>query len=130
MEPLIFRDIFIFRTLGTFVNAWSLRRLGCNAELIVDEFGEKLLEELDYVQEARNILVGGSALSVGPARCVLGVGSRAGCGGQRVLEELGCVQGGAQHPGGYSGERGTARGVVCLGERLLQELGVRLLAPS
>jgi hypothetical protein len=35
----------------------SLRRLGCNAELIVDEFGEKLLEELDYVQEARNILV-------------------------------------------------------------------------
>jgi hypothetical protein len=22
--------------------------LGCNAELIVDEFGEKLLEELDY----------------------------------------------------------------------------------
>lgn len=28
----------------------SLRRLGCNAELIVDEFGEKLLEELDYVQ--------------------------------------------------------------------------------
>jgi hypothetical protein len=35
----------------------SLRRLGCNAELIVDEFGEKLLEELDYVQEARNIQV-------------------------------------------------------------------------
>lgn len=56
VEPLIFRDIFIFRTLGSFVNAWSLRRLGCNAELIVDEFGEKLLEELDYVQEARNIL--------------------------------------------------------------------------
>ena len=22
VEPLIFRDIFIFRTLGTFVNAW------------------------------------------------------------------------------------------------------------
>ncbi|PRW32613.1 putative aarF domain-containing kinase chloroplastic isoform A [Chlorella sorokiniana] len=56
VEPLIFRDIFLFRTLGTFVNAWSLQRLGCNAELIVDEFGEKLLEELDYVQEARNIL--------------------------------------------------------------------------
>ena len=28
-----------------------MRRLGCNAQLIVDEFGEKLLEELDYVQE-------------------------------------------------------------------------------
>jgi hypothetical protein len=31
-----------FRTLA------SLQKLGCNAELIVDEFGEKLLEELDY----------------------------------------------------------------------------------
>jgi len=28
----------------------SLQRLGCNAELVVDEFGEKLLEELDYMQ--------------------------------------------------------------------------------
>lgn len=27
-----------------------LQRLGCNAELVVDEFGEKLLEELDYMQ--------------------------------------------------------------------------------
>lgn len=25
-----------------------MQKLGCNAELIVDEFGEKLLEELDY----------------------------------------------------------------------------------
>lgn len=33
-------------------------RLGCNSELILDEFGEKLLEELDYQQEARNIEVG------------------------------------------------------------------------
>lgn len=32
-------------------------RLGCNSELILDEFGEKLLEELDYQQEARNIEV-------------------------------------------------------------------------
>ena len=32
-------------------------RLGCNCELILDEFGEKLLEELDYAQEARNIQV-------------------------------------------------------------------------
>ena len=34
---------------------FSMQKLGCNAELIVDEFGEKLLEELDYAQEARNI---------------------------------------------------------------------------
>ena len=38
---------------GCYVQA----RLGCNSELILDEFGEKLLEELDYQQEARNIEV-------------------------------------------------------------------------
>jgi hypothetical protein len=37
------------------------QRLGCNAELIVDEFGEKLLEELDYLQVGR--LVCGGTLS-------------------------------------------------------------------
>ena len=38
-----------------FVTPFAMRKLGCNAELIVDEFGGKLLEELDYAQEARNI---------------------------------------------------------------------------
>ena len=42
------------RLSGWYVQA----RLGCNSELILDEFGEKLLEELDYQQEARNIEVG------------------------------------------------------------------------
>ena len=37
--------------------SFARRKLGCNAQLIVDEFGEKLLEELDYLQEARNIQV-------------------------------------------------------------------------
>ena len=55
VEPVIFRDLFIFRALAGVLNPWALKRLGCNAELIVDEFGEKLLEELDYVQEARNL---------------------------------------------------------------------------
>lgn len=54
VEPVILRDLFIFRVLAGLANSWALDRLGCNAELIVDEFGEKLLEELDYVQEARN----------------------------------------------------------------------------
>lgn len=31
------------------------KRLGCNAALIIDEFGEKLLEECDYQLEATNI---------------------------------------------------------------------------
>lgn len=39
------------------VCSFSQKKLGCNAQLIVDEFGEKLLEELDYLQEARNIQV-------------------------------------------------------------------------
>ena len=59
VEPIIFRDLFIFRQLARFVTPFSMRKLGCNAELIVDEFGVKLLEELDYAQEARNIEVGG-----------------------------------------------------------------------
>jgi predicted unusual protein kinase regulating ubiquinone biosynthesis (AarF/ABC1/UbiB family) len=50
VEPVIFRDLVIFRALGALVNTVARRRLGCNAELIVDEFGEKLLEELDYLQ--------------------------------------------------------------------------------
>ncbi|CAN1341427.1 Protein ACTIVITY OF BC1 COMPLEX KINASE 1, chloroplastic [Linum perenne] len=55
IEPIIYRDLFLFRTLASFLNRISLQKLGCNAELIVDEFGEKLLEELDYTLEARNI---------------------------------------------------------------------------
>jgi len=55
VEPTILRDLFIFRTLASFFDAFARRRLGCKPELIVDEFGEKLLEELDYTQEARNI---------------------------------------------------------------------------
>lgn len=55
VEPIIFRDLFIFRLIGQMLTPLALQRLGCDAELIVDEFGEKLLEELDYVQEARNI---------------------------------------------------------------------------
>ncbi|KAI4316230.1 hypothetical protein L6164_024229 [Bauhinia variegata] len=55
IEPIIYRDLFLFRTLASFLNDISMQKLGCNAELIVDEFGEKLLEELDYTLEARNI---------------------------------------------------------------------------
>ena len=57
VEPVVLRDLYIFRNLAGYVNSFARQRLGCNAELIVDEFGEKLLEELDYRQEARNIAV-------------------------------------------------------------------------
>lgn len=52
---IMIRDIFVFRLFGTLLDNLAMQRLGCSAELIVDEFGEKLLEELDYIQEARNI---------------------------------------------------------------------------
>jgi len=55
VEPLIYRDLFIFRKIAGLFNWYSLKQLGCNAQLVVDEFGEKLLEELDYTQEMRNI---------------------------------------------------------------------------
>lgn len=48
IEPIIYRDLFLFRNLASLLNFYSVKKLGCNAELIVDEFGEKLLEELDY----------------------------------------------------------------------------------
>lgn len=57
VEPVIVRDLFIFRIIAKYINSLARQRLGCNAELIVDEFGEKLMEELDYQQEARNIAV-------------------------------------------------------------------------
>jgi ABC1 atypical kinase-like domain len=31
VEPIIFRDLFIFRLLAWFVTPFALRRLGCNA---------------------------------------------------------------------------------------------------
>mmetsp|Transcript_32238 Transcript_32238/g.44976 ORF Transcript_32238/g.44976 Transcript_32238/m.44976 type:complete len:465 (+) Transcript_32238:2-1396(+) len=55
VEPNLYRDLYIFRSLAGLINGWSMRQLGCNAQLIIDEFGEKLLEELDYDQECRNI---------------------------------------------------------------------------
>lgn len=55
VEPNIWRDLYLFRALGQLMNGYTVNNLGCNARLIVDEFGRKLLEELDFVQEARNI---------------------------------------------------------------------------
>jgi predicted unusual protein kinase regulating ubiquinone biosynthesis (AarF/ABC1/UbiB family) len=55
IEPIIKADLCIFRSLAYYINPISQRRLGTSAELIVDEFGEKMLEELDYNLEARSM---------------------------------------------------------------------------
>ena len=57
VQPVIIQDLFIFRAIAKLANSFARKRLGTNAELILDEFAEKLLEELDYRQEARNIEV-------------------------------------------------------------------------
>ena len=40
VAPTIMRDLLIFRSLAWLINPLSVSRLGCNAELIVDEFGQ------------------------------------------------------------------------------------------
>ncbi|KAI4337410.1 hypothetical protein L6164_015832 [Bauhinia variegata] len=47
-EPIIYRDLFLFCTLASSLSDIIIQKLRCNVELIVDEFGKKLLEELDY----------------------------------------------------------------------------------
>ncbi len=70
VEPVIFRDLVIFRALGALVNTVSRQRLGCNAELIVDEFGEKLLEELDYLQVGGRLRLAFAVCGDGQGACV------------------------------------------------------------
>lgn len=55
IEPVIYRDLWLVRSLSFIVNAAARKRLGCSATVIVDEFGEKILQELDYNLEAMNL---------------------------------------------------------------------------
>ena len=49
-------DLFLLRAAALkFFDEYSTANLGCSSALLVDEFAEKLLEELDFVQEARNL---------------------------------------------------------------------------
>ena len=43
IEPVVFRDLWLLRQLSFLVNAVAIRRLGCNATLIIDEFGKGTL---------------------------------------------------------------------------------------
>eukprot|EP00238_Polyblepharides_amylifera_P002335 CAMPEP_0196592738 /NCGR_PEP_ID=MMETSP1081-20130531/73651_1 /TAXON_ID=36882 /ORGANISM="Pyramimonas amylifera, Strain CCMP720" /LENGTH=579 /DNA_ID=CAMNT_0041916513 /DNA_START=382 /DNA_END=2121 /DNA_ORIENTATION=- len=55
LEPVINQDLIMFRFLAFFVDDYARKNLGTSAQLVLDEFGQKLLEELDYQQEARNL---------------------------------------------------------------------------
>ena len=49
-------DLILLRWVAvTFLDGYMRRNLGCPASLLVDEFGEKILEELDFAQEALNL---------------------------------------------------------------------------
>ena len=55
-RPQVVLDLFILRAAAeTFFDDFAKKNLGCPATLLVDEFAEKLLEELDFTQEALNL---------------------------------------------------------------------------
>ncbi|MFM7448269.1 MAG: ABC1 kinase family protein [Leptolyngbyaceae cyanobacterium] len=47
-------DLYLMRWAATWVTPWLPLNLGHDLTLIVDEFGTKLFEEIDYINEARN----------------------------------------------------------------------------
>ncbi len=52
--PTITRDLFLMRWAASWLAPWLPLNLGHDLTLIVDEFGSKLFEEIDYLNEARN----------------------------------------------------------------------------
>lgn len=52
----IILDLFVLRAAAKqLFDDFCLQNVGCPATLLVDEFAEKLLEELDFIQEGRNL---------------------------------------------------------------------------
>lgn len=54
LRPIITLDLFLMRWSAGWLAPWLPLNLGHDLTLIVDEFGIKLFEEIDYVNEARN----------------------------------------------------------------------------
>ncbi len=52
--PVVTRDLFLMRWAAGWLAPWLPLNLGHDLSLIVDEFGSKLFEEIDYINEARN----------------------------------------------------------------------------
>jgi predicted unusual protein kinase regulating ubiquinone biosynthesis (AarF/ABC1/UbiB family) len=52
--PALSLDLYLIRKLATWFGPWLPLNLGHNLTLIVDEFGTKLFEEIDYLNEGRN----------------------------------------------------------------------------
>ncbi|MBD2778466.1 AarF/UbiB family protein [Iningainema tapete] len=54
LRPLLTLDLYLLRWAAGWIAPWLPLNLGHDLSLIVDEFGTKLFEEIDYIHEARN----------------------------------------------------------------------------
>ena len=54
LRPLLTKDLYLMRWVASWLAPWLPLNLGHDLTLIVDEFGTKLLEEIDYINEGRN----------------------------------------------------------------------------
>ncbi len=54
LRPTLTLDLYLMRRIAVWVEPWLPLNLGHDLALIVDEFGMKLFEEIDYYHEARN----------------------------------------------------------------------------
>jgi predicted unusual protein kinase regulating ubiquinone biosynthesis (AarF/ABC1/UbiB family) len=54
LRPQLSLDLYLMRLLAGWVEPWLPLNLGHDLTLIVDEFGLKLFEEIDYLNEAQN----------------------------------------------------------------------------
>ena len=54
LVPIICRDLYLMRWAAGWIAPWLPLNLGHDLTLIVDEFGAKLFEEIDYLNEGRN----------------------------------------------------------------------------
>jgi predicted unusual protein kinase regulating ubiquinone biosynthesis (AarF/ABC1/UbiB family) len=52
--PVITLDLFLMRWAATWITPFLPLNLGHNLMIVVDEFGVKLFEEIDYINEGRN----------------------------------------------------------------------------
>lgn len=54
LRPTLTLDLYLMRWAADWLSPWLPLNLGHDLTLIVDEFGNKLFEEIDYLNEARN----------------------------------------------------------------------------
>lgn len=54
LRPMLALDLYLMRCGAKWLKPWLPLNLGHDLTLIVDEFGNKLFEEIDYINEGRN----------------------------------------------------------------------------